>query len=639
MRRFLLTVSISLLFFSVKGQQNKQKVEKLLDHFTETVASKPDSALYYIRQATANCQKIHDSFLMSRCVFNHGYHYYLQNETAKAEKYFYQSMAWAKAGKNYKILSMSYNQIGLILTDRGNYNESLKNYLRAIDIANKHKLYKNKCATLINIGSLYEYQKDTVKALQCYLDAGKLAQQNDFKDILLSAYGSIAIIKRKSDITLSLSYYNKAYRLARAIRDKYEEFNTLINLSYGYLSLETKKGNTQAYSCLKKAEQIAISLNNKENLFYVYFNIGAYHFNLNEYDKALENYKTAISNYQPTISIDQKLSLYNALIEVYKKTNDYQHAYLFQQKQNDLKDSIFTIEKTKSFNEIQTKYAVEKKNLKIKLLSKEKQIERNRKRSAIYIGIILIIPLVLLLLFYKNRIKTQKLLRDKENKIFEQEKEQLKQEQELKRILGVLEGQDLERNRVAKEIHDGVGGKLAGIKLHLSQVNTGLQNEKIREVIQVIANVFTELRAISHNLSQQHINSKSIQELLSDLFGEYQNRNEFEIELSLFPENGWDALSQNIKHNLYRILQELLANSSKHAQAKNVSVTLTWHEDHISLIVEDDGVGFSGKGKTGIGLNNIEERLQSIYGKMTVESTPGQGSQFIINIPMPPLYD
>jgi two-component system NarL family sensor kinase len=637
MRRFLFTVSISLLFFSTYGQNDEQKVKELLNHFTETVASKPDSALYYIRQATIKCQKIHNGYLMSRCIFNLGYHYYLQNESGKAEKFFHQSLAWAKTSKNNKILAMSYNQLGLILTDRGNYNESLKNYLLAIDIADQNHLYKNKCATLINIGSLYEYQKDTVKAFRYYLDAEKIAQQNDLKDILLSSYGSIAIIKRKSDIPLSLFYYNKAYRIATVLNDKYEEFNTLINLSFGYLSLNTKPGNNQAYLCLKKAEQVAIQLNNKEDLFYVYFNIGAYHYNLNRYVKALNCYKTAISFYEPRISIDQKLNLYNALIEVYKKMNDYQKAYLFQEKYNILKDSIFTIEKTKSFNEIQTKYEVEKKNLKIILLSKEKQIERNRKLSAIYIGIILIIPLVLLLVFYKNRIKSQKVIRDKENKIFEQEKEQLRQDVELKRITGVLQGQDQERNRMAKEIHDGVGGKLAGIKLHLSQINTNVKNEKIQEVIHAVSNVFKELRSISHNLSQNHINDQPLQFLLVELFEAYQNRNEFQIKLHIFPEGKLDVLSQEIKHNLYRILQELLTNISKHAKAENVSITITKHDDFLNLIVEDDGIGFSGKNKTGIGMKNIEERLKSLNGKMTVESTVNMGSNFIINIPIQPL--
>ncbi|NHM05680.1 tetratricopeptide repeat protein [Flavobacterium sp. CYK-4] len=571
---------------------------------------------------------------MSRCVFNLGYHYYLQHQSDKAQKFFEQSLSWAEKSKNHKILSMAHNQLGLLWTDRGKFNEALKEYLLAIDIAQQHDLFKNKCATLVNIGSLYEYQKDTVKALKYYLEAEKIAKKNHLKEILLSTYGSIAIIKRKSDIPLSLNYYQRAYQIAKEIDDRYEQFNTLINLSYGYLALNSETGNRQAFECLKKAEQTALALNDKENLFYVHFNIGAYHFNLKQYAKALQSYQTSLSFYQPTISIDQKINLYDALIEVYKKTEDYRHAYDFQQKQNALKDSIFNIEKTKSFNEIQTRYAVEKKNLRIRLLSKEKQIERNQKRTAIYIGLMLIIPMLLLLLFYKHRIKTQNLLREKENKIFVQEKEQLKQEQELKRITGVLQGQDQERNRIAQEIHDGVGGKLAGIKLHLSQINTTIANDKIQDIINGISGVFTELRAISHDLSQNYIHQQSLQNLIQELIVEYNNRKEFQTDLHLYPVDMLETLPQEIKHHLYRILQELLANIAKHAQAKQVYINLTRHENSINLIVEDDGIGYIDTGKTGIGIKNIQERLQSLGGTLHMESHPGQGSCSNINVPI-----
>lgn len=638
MTRLVFITFASLLFFSAHSQSDRKRVEKLLDHFTETVTSKPDSALHYVSLATIKCHKIQDYHLMSRCIFNLGYHYYLRNESMKAEQLFHQSLVCAKASGNMKIWAMAYNQLGLILSDRGNFDESLKNYLLAIDIANQHRLYKNKCATLINIGSLYEYQRDTIKALRHYLEAEKIAKKNDFADILLSAYGSIAIIKRNSDIPLSLSYYNKAYHIAKSQNNKYEEFNTLVNLSDGYLLLNSQTGNSQAYACLKKAEQIAVELNKKENLFYIYFNIGAYHYNLNELSKALNYYNLAISFYEPKIGIDQKLNLYKALVEVYKKTNDYQKAYQYREKYNRVKDSIFTIDKIKSFNEIQTKYEVEKKTLKINLLSKEKQIEKNRKHYAIFIGFILSILLIFLFVFYKNRIRSQKLIREKENKIFEQEKEQLQQDQELKHILGILQGQDEERNRLAKEIHDGVGGKLAGIKLQLSVINNDLKNEKVIKIIDSIANVFKELRAISHNLSQNHINDQPLEFLLVELFETYQNRKEFQIELNIFPEDALKKTTPEIKHNIYRIMQELMANASKHSKASHVSVAIIKHDHFINLMVEDNGIGFPENRNSGIGLKNIEERLQSIKGNIIIESSK-KGSSFTINIPIPTIHD
>lgn len=632
MNRFVLTLIFSLLYFSTYSQNKEQEVEFLLESYTATVGSKPDSALYYINQATIKCGKISNDFLMSRCVFNLGYHYYLQNQPKKAEKLFNQSLLLAKKSKNNKVISASYNQLGLLLTDEGNYNESLKKYLLALEIADKNNLDKNKCATLINIGSLYEYQKDSIKALNYYLEAEKIALRNDLKSILLSTYGSIAIIKRKSDKESSLHYYKKANQIAKELKDTYEEFNTLINLSNCYLYFNTEIKNRAAYLTLKKAEVLAIRMNSSEKLFYVYLNLGVYCFNKNEFTNALDYYNKAKPFYNQ-VSIDQKLYLNKSLIEVYKKTNVYEKAYLIQEKCYLLKDSIFSIEKNKSFTEIQTKYEVEKKNLKINLLSKEKQIERNKRLVTIYLSIALIVPLLLVLLFYINRIKTQKLIRQKENTIFEQEKKQLQKEQELKRILGVLQGQDQERNRLAKEIHDGVGGKLAGIKLHLSQINSMINNQKIHEIITSISNVFQELRAISHNLSQNHIGQQKLTVLLQEVIREYEERNEFQIELVVFPAEGLDQLSQETKHNIYRIMQELLANISKHAQAKNVLINITKHDDFLNIILEDDGKGFVNTEEKGIGIKNIEERLTTINGKIQIESTPNKGSTILIDIP------
>lgn len=635
MIRFLsLILGLVFTISPAVSQTQKKVVEKLIDQFSETVSSQPDSAYYYIAQATVKCRKINDGFLMSRCLFNLGYFFYLQNNAPKAEAYFMRSLAESKAAKNFKITVMSLNQLGLIEADRGHYNNSLKYYLKGLDVAQKKELDKNLCAILINIGSLYEYQKDTVKALDYYLQAEKKASKNQYPDMLLSAYGSIAIVKRKTDIQYALKYYKKAYQIACQLNDKYEQFNTLINLSYGYLSLNSALGDQQAYKSLKKAEQIALELNNSEHLFYVYFNLGAYHFNRKQYAFAVNYYQKALGFSESKITPDQKLNLFKALSEVYVKTNDYARALRFEKRHNNLKDSLFSIEKSKNFNEIITRYEVEKKNLTIKLLSKEKQIEKKQKLLAIILSLLLIVPLGLLLWIYRNRVKAQKLIREKENKIFEQQRIQLIKDREIKHITGILEGQDQERNRVAREIHDGVSGKLAGLKLQLSQINSRIENENIQSIILGIGDLFQELRAISHNLSQNHLIDQNLETVLTDVFSEYKGRNEFQIEWHIYPEHSLDMIDTSVKHHLYRIIQELLSNISKHAQAKQVIIGITRHEKHLNLMIEDDGVGFEKNKKPGIGLKNIQERLELIHGTMTLESNLGKGSIVVIDIPI-----
>ncbi len=233
----------------------------------------------------------------------------------------------------------------------------------------------------------------------------------------------------------------------------------------------------------------------------------------------------------------------------------------------------------------------------------------------------------------RQRIKIQRLLSIKKQKIHQQEIVRLEQEKEIKRVNGVLEGQNQERNRLAKEIHDGIGGSLAGIKLQLSQENTSLKNENIEVVINQIGSAFNELRAISHNLSFNFLKDKNLENLVNQLKIDHESRDEFELDVVVFPENSLSNLSEFIKHNLYRIIQELITNVSKHASANKVLLSFTRHEKVLNIILEDNGVGFVNKKSGGIGFKNIQERIISLNATIVFDSLLHQGTTIIIDIP------
>lgn len=519
--------------------------------------------------------------------------------------------------------------------DNNDYIKSLNFFLISLDIAKKYNFPINESRTLNNLGNLYSIQKDSVKSLGFYLKNEKLALKNKFKDVLLLNYSNIALLMASYDKEKAEVNHLKALKLARELNDSYQQFRILINLSDLYLTYPYNLNLHKALKSIQKAHKF--SLNNPQNLFYVYFNYGGYYNKTKNFDQAETYYLKAKALSNSGVDNEQLLNLDKALEKNYKAKGDFKNAYLYQEKFQKTKDSVFTIEKSKTFNDIQTKYEVEKKNLKIDLLSKEKIIEQNKKQIILYIGLALLLPLSFLLLFYRNRIKLQKIISQKETELFLQEKTKLQQEQELKRVIGLVEGQDQERNRIAKEIHDGVGGELAGIKLNLSQINLTVKNEKITSILTQLNGLFQELRNISHNLSSNFIKNKDFSAVLFELKAEYDNRNEFETEITVYPENAFEQTSENVKHQIYRIIQELLANISKHAMAINVSITITNHDNLMNIIIEDDGKGFEDNVTNGIGLKNIEERIESLNGKLLLETEPNKGSTFIIDIPIQPI--
>ena len=616
----------------LQGQEKEKKSKKWIDNFSRTIASETDSAFYFITKAVYECQKEKDTFSLSRCYYNLGYYYYIKKDYKESENYTNKAFPLAKKSNNYPILSLIYNQLGLIYRDQAKYNKALKYFQTSLDIAERRKLIKNQSIALNNLGYIFELQNDTIKALQYYKMTQSIALRNNLKFELLASYNNIAILKKEYNKSQSIESFNKAYGIALELNDKYEQFNVLINLSDIYLSYNNNHKSTVGYNYLLKAKEIAESLKDNNLMFYVYYNLGGYHLKKRNHERAIGFYEQAINLFKSGIPEDQKLSLLKDIELAYKKANNYKKAYFFKQAHSNLKDSIFNIKKNKSFHEIQTKYEVEKKNLKIDLLTKEGQIEKERRKLIIFIGIVLIVVLGSILFFFIHRANIQQLINEKENKIHHQEVARLEQEKEMKRIRGIIEGQDNERNRIAKEIHDGIGGDLAGIKLHLSQVNSVIKNETIQNVIDQVSKAFHELRNISHNLSSNYIHEKSFESLLNELKREYENRLEFKVEIILFPNNVLLVLSKDIKHHLYRIIQELLTNVSKHARAKNVSINITGYDANLSILVEDDGKGFSHNINKGIGMKNIEERLSLMKGEMIIDSAHA-GTSVIINIP------
>lgn len=604
-------MQLSSLYYS---QNKDEAIDWWIDHFSKTAQSKPDSAFYYITQAKVLSEKKKNDYYIARCIYNYGWWYYLRQDFKKSQFYTLQSLPYAKKSKNYKIISRAYNRLGIISMESEKPDEAFRQFLYSLQISEKHKLYDLQSKTLSDIGVLYSDQKDTLNALSYYKKAEQIALQNNIKSQLLHIYNNIAILQK--DLKRVIFYMNKANTIAIEIDDKNAQFKNLINLSVIY-PVETHQ--KEILQCLHKAEIIANQLQEREKVYLVNHNFGGYYLDTHKPKQALIYYNKALA-LSKGIGAKHRTRLYNTLSKTYFSLNNYKAAYLFKDKYESLNDSIFNLEKSKEFIEIQTKYEVEKKNLKINILTKEKEIERNTKRLYLLIGVGFIFISLGLFFFFRHRMKTQQLLSEKE--------------QELKRILGVVQGQDIERNRIAKDIHDGVGGKLAGIRLQLSERNMDVNDLGIHNEIEKLTGVFQELRAISHNLSSNYITDKSLEVLLDQLQQQYQERKEFELEISVYPENMLQSITQEQKYHLYRIIQEALTNISKHAQATFVSINMTQHTNNISLIIEDDGVGFdTQKQAKGIGLKNIEERITLLKGTLEIDSHVENGSTILIEIP------
>lgn len=222
------------------------------------------------------------------------------------------------------------------------------------------------------------------------------------------------------------------------------------------------------------------------------------------------------------------------------------------------------------------------------------------------------------------------------NAVYYAKHEQLNEElklQEHKRIEAVIESEEKERERIARELHDSVGQMLALIRLKASSLELVSQTLAGNELLTLIDESCDEVRSISHNIMPPDLGSKSIEEILTNLIK--KNRELNGLTYYFMADGISDDLSVAVKFTLYRVLQEIIQNIIKHAFASKVTVSLTQTEDLVNLVVEDNGKGFDKNFiKLGLGLKNIHSRVKLLNGYLDIDSSIDNGTVFNISIPL-----
>lgn len=217
---------------------------------------------------------------------------------------------------------------------------------------------------------------------------------------------------------------------------------------------------------------------------------------------------------------------------------------------------------------------------------------------------------------------------------------ELEKEHQLVAMQSVLKGQEEERGRLAKDLHDGVGGLLSGVKLSLSTMkgNVFLSEKNamaVERVLEQLDQSITELRRVSHNMMPESLIKFGLGETIENYCAQINQNGPLRIRFQSYGlEQRLDESSEII---IYRILQELLNNILKHAGAREVLVQLIREAKRFDLTVEDDGKGFildAAMAGNGAGLSNIRSRAAYLGGKLDIHTAPGQGTSIHIEIPL-----
>jgi two-component system, NarL family, sensor kinase len=396
----------------------------------------------------------------------------------------------------------------------------------------------------------------------------------------------------------------------------------------------------QADKYFKQSLAIQTRLNNQLEMFIEYNNIAM---------TAMfrQRYKEAITLLQHAVELADKSGGHPMLPEVYHnlalcyvETGDYQKAYAYKDAQKNLTDSLRSLELLKHTEQLQEEYEAEKRQLEIINLKQENEVKdlKNKvhlKQRDIMIGLAVGLLCTAILVFFilRQRVRSEKAINKKNKQIHRQQMDEVLQRSELQSIHTMLETQEKERQRIAEDLHDRIGSMLSTVKLQFSRFKPVEDRENnYGKVAGLLDDACEEIRMVSHNLVSGVLSTFGLVPALSDLAKALEESSHLTINLTT---HGFDKrMPGNVEINLYRIFQELLNNTLRHAQATQVDIDLTMYNKQLTCIYSDNGKGFdTAADRHGIGIRNMYSRIDKLGGSMHIDSGKSNGSTFVLTIP------
>ncbi|MVM32571.1 tetratricopeptide repeat protein [Spirosoma sp. HMF4905] len=626
----------SLLAILAKTPSDSAKVQLLLD-IAKLYHTAPE-ARPWIDKAMALSRTANYQLGIANCLTNYNNYLYIEGKYDEVLKNCAIGIRIARPLKAHKTLGVLYNYIANIHNAKGEQRQALAAYQNALNEINQAVVPAFFPITIEgNIVKLYIDLREYKKALTYGLQAIEQAEKTGSTDAAgyISQHVGTAYLVLKQ-IPRSRFYFEKSLKIAHQTNDPHLIASVLSNLGEIY----SQEGNApKALAYYDQSLRIARANQDSEIEMWNLHGIAQEHYWKKEWQQAYDVTQQARQIAEKNQYKEYLTNFYLLLSDIEIGRGRLREGDAWRQKWHDLRTSISNETVLRATQELETRYQTAKKIAQINVLQQEQQIQQlslRQKNLLIYsLAVLLVLAGVLGFLYYRYARQKQRLAQQ-ENQLNEQKIIQLEQEKQLSAVDGMLRGQEEERSRLARDLHDGLGGMLSGIKSSL----TGMSGNQIipeesalafGRVIDTLDSSIQELRRVARNMMPEALVRFGLKDALQD-YVDYLNRSGGQaIDYQTF---GLDErLPQATEIIIFRIVQELLNNVQKHANATQTLVQLIRDGSRFNLTVEDNGKGFDTSqlaNEQGIGWLNIQSRVDYLNGTLDVTSAPGKGTSVTI---------
>jgi len=525
----------------------------------------------------------------------------------------------------------STNNLGLLFNSKGEYSRAREHYQVVLDYLPEEMVSRSRLLALLNMGRSFELSGDQEKAIRFLTKTMEYAENFPPGKELASCYNEIATVKLKQKLFVeALEFFQKSLQIKENIGYEKGIAGSLNNIGDTYREMGQLE---MALDFYRQSLSIKEKIGNKKLIATTCNNIGMLYIQLEDYELA-KNYLSRSINLKEEIkdkigvvntcisfghffrvqknyaeaekyltrgnriveevgSLDLKKEIYKELKNLYLAKKEFDKMTTYYDLYVEAKDEIFNLESRKSINQIQIKYQTREKEQQIEVLNIEKEA---KAQESLYMKIVLgvfLFSMLPLAFFIKQRQKTR-LLQER------------------------IAGENRECNRISRDLHDGVASSLSHLCRSIEKEDTE------QEFAVQLRKISDEVRSISHQLNMTAIGNQKFREALSDSLPLDHFPEDIDLKIHLSEDFEIDDYKKKIY--IIRIVQELINNSLKHAQASTIIIKFKKDNSKLQLEYADDGVGVDfDKISKGNGYHNIHERAEFLSGKLKIESSEGNG--------------
>ena len=650
MRRILLLIII-LVFFQNGFSQDQRALDSLhkvfLNSKNDTIRIKTifDISWMFINSDLDKMKLLSDSglALAEKANWNfgkakghiiNGIYFTIKGNYPLALGEYLQTQKIREGMNDEKGVAAVLNNIGNVHLYMANYAKALDYYLRSVRIEEK---FGDKVAIgegYMNVGGVFYEMGKYEQALEYFQKYVQLSSGVDNPMYLPDANFNIGrIYSERKDYSSAMNYFNKALQLAKPVGNKQAEANAYSGI--GDLWLD-KNQLDSAVMYFKNSAALQEEMQNSEGLTVALNKLGSIYAQQHRFKEALEVSEKSLK-ISKEIGAKNSIKFANlALSNTYFGMGDFKNAHKHMELYANYSDSVLNEKSIEQITEMKTRFETEKKEAENKILSEENKVKdlTIAKQNSERVFLFALIGLIIIAVWFgysRYKLKQKEILNT-----------EILRQKEI-RSKSVVEAEERERQRIGKDLHDGVGQLLSAAKMNVSQIQnlfsatTPEQKAVMTNSVELIDEAVKEVRSISHNMMPNMLIKSGLAKAVREFIDKISSTGLLKAELEIV---GLDQrLEPQIENILFRVLQEIVSNIIKHAKANHVSIQLIRDEKEISMMIEDNGVGFDTNKISNfdsIGLKNIQSRIEFLNGRVDFDSKVGRGT--IVNIEVPIAY-